>query len=106
MYERRDVHPHSRNHHKLSLLSIWPDPVPLVRLLLTCVIPDKPVRCKASITFNVFEKVPAAKDVVGLSLPLTIVVVLTIIDELGELRSLSSISLSLSDILFLGVCSF
>ena len=44
--------------------------------------------------FNEFEKVPAAKDVVGLSLPLTIVVVLTVIDELGELQSLSSIGLS------------
>ena len=45
----RDVHPHSQNHHKLSSLSIWPDPVPLVRLLLTHMIPDKPVRCEASV---------------------------------------------------------
>ena len=56
--------------------------------------------------FNVFEKVPAAKDMVGLSLPLAIVVVLTIIDELGELRSLSGIGLSFVRHSVLGVCSF
>ena len=50
MYECRDVHPHSQNYHKLSSLSIWPDPVPPVRLLLTHVILGRPVRREAGIS--------------------------------------------------------
>ena len=47
--KRRDVHPHSQNHHISSSPSMNPDPVPPVRPPLTHVIPAEPVRREAGI---------------------------------------------------------